>query len=95
MQDDPDAAGDAGADPGADGADDGSTEFCVVLAADGSLSCYVEAGEDESAEQGATPVKSIGEALKWVLQQYQQKAGGGASAMSAQAGFDASTKARA
>ena len=52
----------------APGQDDGSEEFVIKRASDGSLSVYVETGEDESAEQSAKPVDSPGEALQAALQ---------------------------
>lgn len=59
--------------------DDGSEEFVIKRAADGSLSVYVEKGEDESAEQTAQPVGSPGEALQAALQWLKSGPSGGES----------------
>jgi hypothetical protein len=80
---DPETAADAAA-PGED--QDGGTEIVLKVAEDGSLSVYQEVGEDESAEQSATPAANIGEALKEILRLYKGlSAGDGQDQL--QAGF--------
>lgn len=66
---------DPGTDPSADGAGgDGSTEICIKVAADGSLSVYMEQGENEAGEDQSQPAADIGDALKQALDLYRQVA---------------------
>lgn len=69
-------------------ADDGSTELCIKIAQDGTISVYKEAGEDETAEDSAEQVGDIGQALSWCLKQYKALSNGGGDAVSQlQSGF--------
>ena len=52
---DPETQADAAA-PGED-QDDGSTELCIKIAQDGTISVYKESGEDEAAQQCACPLE--------------------------------------
>lgn len=61
---------------------DGSTEVCIKIAPDGSLSVYAEGGENEAGEQSAQPAADVGAALKIALdliRKAQAAAGGGAA----------------
>jgi hypothetical protein len=72
---------------------DGGTELVIKVGADGSISVYKEAGEDESAEQTAQQVSDIGQALAWCLKEFKAlNAGGGDAQSQFQAGFGAETK---
>lgn len=67
---------------------DGGTELVIKVGADGSISVYKEAGEDESAEQTAQQVSDIGQALAWCLKEFKAlNAGGGDAQSQFQAGF--------
>lgn len=67
---------------------DTGTELCIKIGADGQISVYKEAGEDETAEQSAQPVSDIGQALAWCLKEYKAMATQGKDATSQlQAGF--------
>ena len=68
-------------------ADDGSTELCIKIAQDGSISVYKEVGEDETAEDSAEQVGDIGQALSWCLKQYKSLNGDGDAVGQLQAGF--------
>lgn len=67
--------------------DDGSTELCIKIAQDGTISVYKEVGEDESAEQTAEQVGDIGQALSWCLKQYKAMSGDSDAMGQLQAGF--------
>jgi hypothetical protein len=75
-------------------ANDGSTEVCIKIAADGSLSVYTETADtEETAEQGAQPAPDVRSALKiaaGMIVQAQQAAGA-ASPQSQSAGFAAAS----
>ena len=72
-----------GPTPGAPEAEmDGSTEVCIKIAPDGSLSVYAEGGENEGGEQTAQPAADVGAALKIALdliRKAQAAAGAGAA----------------
>ena len=59
-------------------ADDGSTELCIKIDQDGTISVYKETGEDETAEQSAQQVQDIGQALAWCLREYKAMGQAGA-----------------
>ena len=74
-------------EPGAE-QDDGSTELCIKIAQDGTISVYKESGEDETAEQSAQQVSDIGQALAWALKEYKSMDSRGATSQF-DAGFGA------
>lgn len=69
---------------------EGGAEICIKVAADGSLSVYMEGGEGESQPQ---PVADIGQALKAALELYRSmpQPGGGEQEQFA-AGFGSETR---
>lgn len=68
-------------------ADDGSTELCIKISQDGTISVYKETGEDEAAEDSAEQVGDIGQALSWCLREYKAMSGGKDAVSDLQAGF--------